>query len=189
MPLLNMTEAARAAGLSRSQFYAGYVKPGTVSVDRSDPKKPKVDTSEIIRVFGTIQADNTVSDKSGQDKTPENTAPYTDDLTQTVKELREKLDAAERDTDLLKKELRMTSEHLADVREDRDKWRDQAQHQQKLLTSGQDNRERQDRELKAMIDELREQVDDLKGRGLFWWMRKKNKTTGQTPVQTLQDTG
>lgn len=54
MPLVNLTEAATLAGLSRSYFHTNYVKTGVLSVDRSDSKNPKVDTSEILRVFGKI---------------------------------------------------------------------------------------------------------------------------------------
>ncbi len=54
MPLVNLTEAANLAGLSRSYFHTNYIKTGIVSVDRTDIKNPKVDTSEILRVFGKI---------------------------------------------------------------------------------------------------------------------------------------
>lgn len=54
MPLVNLTEAANLAGLSRSYFHTNYIKTGIVSVDRTDVKNPKVDTSEILRVFGKI---------------------------------------------------------------------------------------------------------------------------------------
>ena len=55
MPLVNLTEAATLAGLSRSYFHTNYIKTGVISVNRTDSRNPKVDTSEILRVFGKIE--------------------------------------------------------------------------------------------------------------------------------------
>lgn len=64
MPLLSIKDAAIAAGISRTAFYKQYIAPGKISVNRADPKKPVVDTAEILRVFGTIKSDSpTTGDK------------------------------------------------------------------------------------------------------------------------------
>ena len=55
MSLLSISEAAQAAGVSRQTLYKVYIKTGKISVNRADPKKPTVDTSEILRVFGEIK--------------------------------------------------------------------------------------------------------------------------------------
>ena len=57
MPLLSIKDAATAAGISRTALYKQYIQPGKISVNRADPKKPVIDTAEILRVFGTIQGD------------------------------------------------------------------------------------------------------------------------------------
>jgi hypothetical protein len=54
MPHVNLTKAAKLAGISRSYFHTNYIKTGKITVDRSEPKNPKVDTSEILRVFGEL---------------------------------------------------------------------------------------------------------------------------------------
>lgn len=54
MTLVNIKQAAELAGLSRQQLYREYLDTGKVSVDRSEPKKPKIDTSELLRVFGEL---------------------------------------------------------------------------------------------------------------------------------------
>lgn len=55
MALVNITEAARLAGKSRSHFYKGYIKTGKVSVSKDAEDKPCIDTAELLRVFGKLQ--------------------------------------------------------------------------------------------------------------------------------------
>ena len=49
--LLSIKDAAFAADISRTALYKNYIKPGKISVNRDDPKKPGIDPSEMIRVF------------------------------------------------------------------------------------------------------------------------------------------
>ena len=58
MPFLSIKDAAAAAGISRTALYKLYIQPGKISVNRADPKKPAIDTAEILRVFGSIQGDS-----------------------------------------------------------------------------------------------------------------------------------
>ena len=55
MSALTISEAAQAAGISRQTLYKVYIKPGKISVNRADPKKPTIDPSEVLRVFGEIK--------------------------------------------------------------------------------------------------------------------------------------
>jgi hypothetical protein len=68
MPLVSITQAAKMADLSRPYFHEAYLRTGRISVDRSDPKKPKIDTSELLRIFGKLKA---IQDNTQQEDTTE----------------------------------------------------------------------------------------------------------------------
>lgn len=53
MSKLSITDAAKAAGVSRSHLYKKYINTGIISIDVVDDKK-MIDISEIIRVFGNV---------------------------------------------------------------------------------------------------------------------------------------
>lgn len=57
MTIVSISEAIRMAGVSRSHFYNKYINKGLVSVQTKDDKK-SIDVSELIRVFGNIQIEN-----------------------------------------------------------------------------------------------------------------------------------
>ena len=58
MAQVSITEAAKLANVSRATFYRSYINTGVVSVI-ADPKgKKKVDTSELLRVFGQLHRDS-----------------------------------------------------------------------------------------------------------------------------------
>jgi hypothetical protein len=68
MALISISEAAKLAGIARSHLYSQYINTGAISVTRDSRGKPKIDTAELLRVFGSIQLD------IGQDnRTPEKT--------------------------------------------------------------------------------------------------------------------
>ena len=56
MPILTITEAAKAAGISRPTLYRR-IKSGQLSTARHSDGTKGVDSSELVRVFGTLQAD------------------------------------------------------------------------------------------------------------------------------------
>lgn len=51
MPLLNLTEAARVAGKSRATIHK-YVNSGKLSTTTANDGSRRIDTSELLRVFG-----------------------------------------------------------------------------------------------------------------------------------------
>lgn len=57
MPKVSISEAIRMVGISRSHFYNKYINKGLISLIIEEDKK-LIDTSELIRVFGTIQVEN-----------------------------------------------------------------------------------------------------------------------------------
>jgi len=59
MNKVTITKASKLAKVSRSHFYKKYIKTGVLTVDRSNPDKPLIDVSELLRVFGELHEDNT----------------------------------------------------------------------------------------------------------------------------------
>lgn len=57
MTKVSISEAIRMAGISRSHFYNKYINKGLISVQVEDDKK-LIDVSELIRVFGNIQLED-----------------------------------------------------------------------------------------------------------------------------------
>jgi hypothetical protein len=111
MPKVSITEAARLAGVkSRSRFYKDYIDTGIITVDRSVPNRPEIDTAEILRVFGEL--------KKAQPQ-------Y--DLTQEVDRLKQR-------TQHLEEMLHIKDEQLRDAVSERDYARGRmADIEQKLL--------------------------------------------------------
>lgn len=57
MALISISEAAKLAGIARSHLYSQYINTGAISITKDSRGKPKIDTAELIRVFGSIQLD------------------------------------------------------------------------------------------------------------------------------------
>lgn len=66
MAKVSITEAARLVGLSRFQLYRGYIKNGSLSVDRDEKNRPLIDTAELLRVFGSLDGPAQSSHKNAQ---------------------------------------------------------------------------------------------------------------------------
>ena len=54
MSQVNITQAAKLAGLSRSHFQKNYIKTGKITVSRDNKNRPQIDTAELLRVFGEL---------------------------------------------------------------------------------------------------------------------------------------
>lgn len=57
MALVSVSQAARLAGISRQQLYRGYIHTGKITVQqvqKGEKVEPRIDTSEILRVFGEM---------------------------------------------------------------------------------------------------------------------------------------
>lgn len=66
MALVNVSEAARLAGISRSHLYRHYLKQGKLSLSKNELGQSAIETSELLRVFGTLQGN--CSQTTGGDK-------------------------------------------------------------------------------------------------------------------------
>ena len=58
MAQVSISEAARLAGISRSNFYKNYIRQGKLSVTKDHQGRPQIDIAEIIRVFGRLRDDS-----------------------------------------------------------------------------------------------------------------------------------
>lgn len=76
MARVNVSEAAKLSGITRSHFYKKYIKQGLVTVLTDNVGKKYVETSELLRVFGKLEMDTEDSAESTHGKNtilPENT--------------------------------------------------------------------------------------------------------------------
>ena len=103
-------EAARATGKSKATISKA-IKSGRVSARKDETGTFHIDPSELHRVYPP-----TVS--SEHKETPENT-PEKADIDGTIRELQARLEAAH-------ERLSDKEAVISDLREDRDKWRQQA---------------------------------------------------------------
>lgn len=93
MAQVSISEAARLAGISRSNFYKNYIRQGKLSVTKDHQGHPQIDTSEIIRVFGGLQGDSAPASSGGQKDTPEKDtgeSPYIQVLLKQMDEAKER---------------------------------------------------------------------------------------------------
>lgn len=74
MAQINITEACKLVKLSRTNFYKNYIDKGFVSITRDEKGRPKVDTSELMRVFGGLHIENTGIAHDGHEITLKNTS-------------------------------------------------------------------------------------------------------------------
>ena len=96
MALVNLSQAARMANISRPHLYRRYIKTGKMTIDRSDPKGPMVDTSELLRLFGELNEDtgNSVTTGSCLHETTPAITSGNNPLQPEVAALRERLQDA-----------------------------------------------------------------------------------------------
>lgn len=116
MATVSISEAARLAGIARSSLYKYYIKTGKLSLSQNGGKRPVIDTSELLRVFGSISSadtlDNTVTPDRIQKVTDENCSlPSATDaqkladmavMTETIKGQRAMLEQLQQENEWLK---------------------------------------------------------------------------------------
>jgi len=97
MALVSISKAAKLAGVNRSNFYTSYLNQGKISVVKDERNRPCVDTSELLRVFGSlkaeglgIQQDTTPSYTLGQNTTDSGLYPLVEQLKQQLAEAKQR---------------------------------------------------------------------------------------------------
>lgn len=101
MTLVSISQAAKLAGISRSNLYTTYINQGKISILKDERDHPCIDTSELLRVFGNlkaeglgIQQDTTPSYTLGQNTTDTTTDsvlyPLIEQLKQQLAESKER---------------------------------------------------------------------------------------------------
>lgn len=106
MARVSISKAAKLAGVSRSTLYSTYINKGALSVSSGADGKKYIETSELLRVFGTLADDTPPASKQPptQDnpdtvrktapRTPSDTKP--DVVALELNHVREKLAAVEK---------------------------------------------------------------------------------------------
>jgi DNA-binding transcriptional MerR regulator len=90
MSKVTISEAARLAGISRTQLYRGFINKGKISVTK-DNEKVSIDLSELLRVFPDIKHDTADTLHNVAESNTQNTH----EQTEVVTLLREQLQRAE----------------------------------------------------------------------------------------------
>ena len=93
MPILTVTEAAKAANKSRATLYR-HIHKGDLSARKQPDGSKGIDTSELIRVFGPLHQETSQARKTAHHETDLNTAL-----------LQSRIEALERENELLRREL------------------------------------------------------------------------------------
>ena len=102
MSEVSISEAARQAGISRSYLYRKYITPGVISTGKDAVGNPVIDTSEIIRVFGSLQGDGEQAVKTIQLNAPEKDS---------------KIAALEAELRLMRELAKAKDDHIADLQQ------------------------------------------------------------------------
>lgn len=67
MAKITILEASKIAGIARSNLYKNYINTGKISVSVGNDGKKYIDTSELLRVFGTLKTE-IKDDNQGHEK-------------------------------------------------------------------------------------------------------------------------
>jgi len=106
-------EAAKATGKSKTTLHRA-IKSGKISATRQDDNSYSIDPSELHRVFPLVTPEHTLEQLLRNDA---------EHQSGTAETLRLQLETAEKERE---RERQLMQETIADLREDRDRWRQQA---------------------------------------------------------------
>ncbi len=178
---VSLSEAAKMAGITRSTLYAHIREKGITVID-ADTKRPKIDVSELIRVYGDkvrplseIEAQNTAKKSNSLDR-PDTLAVEIAVLRERLKtseverdrERRQLSDQIENLQELLKKEQEVVGKvtaQLTDQRSSADKLASHDEEQSKKFDS-----------LETMVKDLAAKQAENENRKRTWWPFNGSKT-------------
>jgi predicted site-specific integrase-resolvase len=106
--MLSISEAAKSAGISRTTLYKKYIDTGVITVKRVNDL-PRIDASDLIRVFGNINAHNTE-----QSLTLFNDSEH--NLNNRINELEREVEKLKMENEKLVALNQAQERHLADMR-------------------------------------------------------------------------
>jgi hypothetical protein len=109
MNKLSISEAARIAGISRTNLYKTYIHTGKISVVR-DNDKVYIDASELLRVFPNCK----LSDTQKTQELPSEDSSKTQNNSELVALLRAQLAEAKEREEWFKQQLEKTTHLLED---------------------------------------------------------------------------
>ena len=110
MASVNISEAARLTGKGRSTIQR-HIKYGKLSASRDASGNPAIDTSELVRVYGAIQAHESLE-----------VAPTTQGETPTVELLKEQLRQAHEREEWLKQRIEILEQRALPPGEKKGLW-------------------------------------------------------------------
>lgn len=111
----SLSDAAKATGKNRTTIQRA-IKSGKISASKNETGAYEIEPAELHRVFPAIAQRN-----AQQTKETDSNSPQQGDATSET--LRIRLEMLEKERD---RERAQLEETIADLREDRDKWRQQA---------------------------------------------------------------
>ena len=124
--MLTMGQAAKEAGVSKATLSRA-IKSGKISANKNDNGGWDIDPAELFRVYPVTAATGSGNGAMKRNATP---APAPDETPETA------VSMARLETEVhgLKAQMELMREQLDDMKIQREKWQDQAQSAQRLLT-------------------------------------------------------
>ena len=105
MARVSISKAAKLAGVSRATLYKTYINKGRISVSSDPDGKKYIDTSEILRVFGSIKPEKADSLARQVDSKADTVEPDGDTLAIQVEMLEKQLNEALKREELLRQDF------------------------------------------------------------------------------------
>jgi predicted DNA-binding protein (UPF0251 family) len=124
--MMTMGQAAKQAGVSKATLSRA-IKSGKISANKNDKGGWDIDPAELFRVYPATPATGAGNGAMKRNATPANSPDETPETVASMARL-------EAEVHGLKAQMELMREQLDDMKIQREKWQDQAQSAQRLLT-------------------------------------------------------